>query len=302
MTISEFAPVALFVFARPEHTKATLKALSVNQYADKTDVIVFSDGPRNESDKDLVLQTRKIVRLVRGFKSLRLIEFSENRGLAKNIIQGVTDVSQEYGRVIVLEDDIVTSVSFLKFMNEALRRYEFNHEVWHINGWNYPLVNNELPSTYFWRLMHCWGWATWNDRWCKYNKDPRRLIETWTSKEINTFNLDGSYDFWSQIVDNDNGKLNTWAAFWYSTIFENKGFCLSPSSSLTQNIGLDGSGANCSYSNAYQSKCGSENTWIWPIVINENKVAIEHAKKYNKKINGGIVRKLLHDLYKTIIC
>jgi Glycosyl transferase family 2 len=289
---SRLAPVCLFVFARPDHTRRTLDKLLANDLASETDIIVFSDGPRNDGDKDNVRRTRLVVKSVSGFRSIQLIEHEENYGLAQNIVQGISDVLDVHERVIVLEDDVITSPNFLRFMNVALDRYRLNPEVWHINGWNYPMNVKGLPDTYFWRLMHCWGWATWQDRWSKYDKNPKRLIDTWTDEDIKAFNLDGTYDFWSQVIANESGDKKTWAVFWYATIFENQGLCLSPSSALTQNIGLDGSGENCTSSIAYQASYAKNYKWTWPLKIAEMKTATLRAKKFNHNISQVTWRKL----------
>jgi len=76
----------------------------------------------------------------------------------------------EYGKIIVLEDDLLTSPYFLKFMNEALEYYKNEKKVWHISGWNYPINNEGLDDVFFWRTMNCWGWATWADRWQYFEK------------------------------------------------------------------------------------------------------------------------------------
>lgn len=113
-------------------------------------------------------------------------------------------------------------------------------KIWHINGWNYNL--KEIHSTddvFFWRGMHCWGWATWHDRWVNFRKNPEELIKIFDNKMIKKFNYDGYYNFWYQVIRNYQGKINTWAIFWYATIFLNNGLCASPEKSLTANIGYD---------------------------------------------------------------
>ncbi|EKH6498996.1 glycosyltransferase [Providencia rettgeri] len=142
MTQSTLAPVVLFVYGRPLHTQRTIDALLLNPEAQLTDLIVYSDGAKNNKDLHSVNQVRDIIKHTIGFKSVRLIAREKNVGLAQNIIDGVTEVNNEYGKVIVLEDDIVTSHLFLKYMNTALNKYQETKQVWHISGWNYPLKNN----------------------------------------------------------------------------------------------------------------------------------------------------------------
>ena len=238
------APVALFVYKRPDHTRRTLAALAANALAPQTDVTVFADAPRNDSDRDAVAQTRAVVAAQGGFKSLEVRERQTNAGLATSITEGVSQMCTAHGRVIVMEDDLVTAPGFLTFMNAALDRYETTREVWHISGWNYPTSARGAADGFFWRTMNCWGWATWADRWAQFDKDPGALIENWGSRKIRDFNCGDREDFWRQVERNASGEQDTWAIFWYATIYERGGLCLNPWHSLVENIGLDGTGEN----------------------------------------------------------
>lgn len=287
--MSEYSPIVLFVYSRYEHTSATLQALKNNKLASKSELFIFSDGFKNDKDKDSVLAVRTLIKNINGFKKVTVIERSFNHGLAKNIHLGVTEVIESFGRVIVLEDDIVTSPNFLLFMNENLERFKDTPEVWHISGWNYPIDTDGLANNFLWRGMNCWGWGTWKEHWKKFNKDPQRLISQWNSDEISKFNLDNNYPFWRQVSANHSGKINTWAVFWYATIFENKGLCLNASKSLVDNIGLDGSGENCSSSsNFYRTEFTKEEyKKCQSVPLVENSLALERIKKYvaNNKLS-----------------
>ncbi len=239
-----YAPVALFVYKRPDHTRRTLAALAKNELAQETDLIVFSDAPAHSDDEAAVEETRKIIANQTGFRSVICHERETNAGLATNIIQGVSAMCKVHGRVIVMEDDLVTAPGFLRYMNDALTRYESEKRVWHISGWNYPLAQTGAADAYFWPTMNCWGWATWADRWAQFHKDPAALLESWRSRQIRDFNQMDREDFWRQVEMNADGRKNTWAIFWYAKIFESGGLCLNPWVSFVENIGLDGTGEN----------------------------------------------------------
>ena len=168
----------------------------------------------------------------------------DNIGLAENISLGVSDVIGRAGRAIILEDDIETSPGFLDYMNAALDRYRDVPEVWHISGWTYRIDPDGLPLYFFWPVMNCWGWATWADRWQAYRREPERILRCWTPDQRRAFNLGGTHDFFAQVEDNVTGHIRTWAVFWYATIHEAGGLCLTPSLSFTRNIGMDGSGTH----------------------------------------------------------
>lgn len=295
------APVALFVYGRPEHTRRTLNALVSNRLAPETDLIVYADGPRSRGDEVRVREVEKVVQNVQGFRSVNVIQRSENFGLARNIIEGVSEVCQNYGRVVVLEDDIVTGRYFLSFMNSLLDHYEDEKRVWHVSGWNYPINSEGLGSYFFWRAMNCWGWATWADRWRHFERNPGRIVGTWDRAMIRRFNLDGAHDFWAQITANSQGLIRTWAIFWYATIFEREGLCVNPRLSYTKNIGLDGSGEHCGKTMTMsQSMAKSMDTESFGPELVENEVALQRIRRFYRDRRDGLLKRgarLLRDVF-----
>jgi hypothetical protein len=273
------APIVLFVFARPEHTRRTLTALAANKLAEQSELIIYADAGRNRMEEVQVALVRRQLDDIVGFKQVTVIRRENNFGLAKNIIEGVTEVCNQYGRVIVVEDDLITSPYFLQFMNAALERYQNNPEVWHISGWNYPIDSEGLGDSFFWRVMNCWGWATWADRWKHYQKNSEQLVTHWQAEEIERFNL-GTADFWDQVLMNYSGKRDTWAIFWYATIFKHGGLCLNPARTLAQNIGHDGSGENCGHAvdRFWSNLVDSELTF--PLEARESMLAVERVAAF----------------------
>lgn len=282
------SPVVLFVYRRVEHTKNTLDSLKMNVGASETELFIFSDGSKNESDKAEIVTIRCLIREYnKFFKSVHIVEREKNIGLAENIIDGVIFVINKYEKAIIIEDDIVTSRFFLKFMNDALNKYKDNKNVWHITGWNYPIgpfIGDDMHDAFLWRTMNCWGWATWKDRWKHFEKNPPQLINSWDKKQIYEFNLNGSYDFWEQVKRNQSGSLNTWAIFWYCTIAQNNGLCLNPKQTLVRNIGNDGSGENCGRDSKYNGDFSPIEAFSLPDNIKENSIWLEEIIIFYKKI------------------
>lgn len=274
------APIVLFVYKRQWHTKQTVEALQKNELANHSDLFIFSDGPKSEKDIDNVKEVRDYIKTIDGFKKINIIEREKNWGLANNIIDGVTKIVNEYGKIIVLEDDLVTSPYFLKFMNEALEFYKDDEKVWHISGWNYPIEADGLGDIFFWRVMNCWGWATWVDRWKHYEKNIDEIINEFTKKDIKRFNLDGVENFWGQVIANKKGKINSWAIFWYAVIFKNNGLCLNPTVSFVQNIGLDGSGIHCGKNDIFISNLNNKRDVLFEKNVDESQTAVELVKKF----------------------
>ena len=274
------APIALFVYNRPWHTRQTIEALKKNNLAGSSDLFIFSDGPQTADAEKDVQAVREYVGTVRGFRSIEVFERERNFGLAESIVDGVSRLCNEFGKAIVLEDDIVTSPYFLEFMNQALKRYSSEKKIWHISGWNYPVDATGLQESFFLRVMNCWGWATWADRWSFYKKDPERLVKNWTKKDIYRFNLEGAHDFWAQVAANHSGLAKTWAIFWYATIFEQQGLCLNPASTYVVNIGHDGSGTNCQKTDVHSSSLATRCVSSYPETFVENEQAVELIKHF----------------------
>lgn len=296
------APIVLFVYNRPWHTQQTIEALQKNELADQSELFIFSDGAKNDLDRYLVNEVRAYIKTVNGFKEVVIVEKEKNWGLANSIIDGVTSVINRYGKIIVLEDDLITSCFYLKFMNDALTFYEREKKVWHISGWNYPIDTTELDTTFFWQVMNCsGGWATWQDRWSHFEKNPQRLLQNWSKAQIKDFDLDNSGIFWSQVVNNKKGIINTWAIFWYATIFEHDGLCLNPTQTLVNNIGHDGSGVHCGNNQShYEGTINLTEKFNFNKNIVASELARKRIKKYYKAQKKSFATKVINKLYRTV--
>ncbi len=274
------APIALFIYNRADHTKRTLEALAANNGAKESDLIVYSDGAKDDAGASAVEQTRAVARAATGFRSVTMVERPANVGCTNNIVTGVTETVSAHGKVIVVEDDILTAPYFLDFMNEGLRRYQAEPKVWHLSGWNYPIEPDGLSDSFFWRVMNCWGWATWADRWEHFERDPERIRDAVAAHGKKRFNLDGSHNFFQQIERNISGRYETWDIFWYATIFMNNGLCLNPTSSLVENIGLDGSGTHCRKVKSDGHDLSLARGPEFPITIEEHQDAVMRIRTY----------------------
>jgi len=289
-----YAPIVLFVYNRPWHTRQTVEALQRNELAAESELFIYSDAARTAKDQVAVEEVRDYICSISGFKKIEIIEQENNLGLADSIIGGVTEIVNKYGRVIVLEDDLVTSPYFLKYMNDALTFYENEKEVWHISGWNYPINLLELEDVFFWDVMNCWGWGTWSDRWQNFEKDAGKVVAEFNHEMIYKFDLDGTDVFWSQLVANKEGRLNTWAIFWYASIFLKDGMCLNPSRSFVRNIGHDGSGVHCGIQKGDDEEMSVISAVTFPTTITRSELARERIKEYYKNKKAPLYIRVLN--------
>jgi GT2 family glycosyltransferase len=299
-TMNTLAPIVLFVYNRPWHTEQTVTALLKNELADASDLIVYSDAPKNEAVVPMVEGVRSFIKGIRGFKSVSIIERERNWGLADNIIDGVTAVVNKHGRVIVLEDDIVTSPYFLRFMNDALDFYENEENVWHVSGYMFPIDTTDLNDTFFTQGMFCWGWATWARAWKHYTRDPQNTPSQFNKKMAREFDYENTNKFFDQLRANKSGKLHTWAIFWYATIYLHKALCLSSKNSLTQNIGLDGSGIHCGESDVYEVALRQNAISAFEQNIQESATARNRLIHFFKHVQPNMFFRIRRKLLRTV--
>lgn len=296
----KLAPIVLFVYNRPDHTRQTVEALQKNELASQSELFIYSDGAKNENDEAKVNEVREYISSIDGFKKITIIKREKNWGLANSIIDGVTKIVNEYGKIIVLEDDLVTSPYFLRFMNEALEFYEDEKRVWHVSGWNYPIETEGLGDVFMWRLMNCWGWATWADRWQHYEKDVDKIIHEFSKEDIKRFNLDGVENFWGQVIGNKEGKINTWAIFWYANIFKQNGLCLNPAQTFVGNIGHDASGAHCGETDVFKNNVSLSQNIKFIKTINESDLAIKNLEIFYKNNQKSIFERAVNKVKRII--
>ncbi len=243
--MSAFAPVVIFAYRRPEHLRNTLASLMRCDGFDESPVIVYCDGARDESELALVMATREVAEAMLGIRAE--YRFSDtNQGLSRSVISGISETVERFGRVIVVEDDLELSVSFLTFMNRALEKYADEENIFQISGYQFNVP--ELRSTttaIFLPFTVSWGWATWKRAWDKF--DPlatgwNALIADKTLRLL--FNLDGTYDYANMLVRQMEGYRDSWAIRWYWSVFTMNGLVLFPPVSLVKNMGFDGSGSH----------------------------------------------------------
>lgn len=255
--INKLAPIVLFVYNRPWHTEQTLKALKANDLASQSILYVFSDGPKHMAlNKDIenIEKVRSIVKSKQWCKEVSIRESEHHKGLADSIVHGVTEIVNKHGKVIVLEDDIITSKGFLKYMNDALTLYANEKSVMHISGYKHPVDIKIQETTFFSKTLSCWGWGTWKRAWGHYHHDINDHINYFSAKRSlrKKFDIYGHANFYKQLIDNKKGRIYSWAVRWYASWLRQGGYALFPNKSLVQNIGFDDSGKHCSETNHFE--------------------------------------------------
>lgn len=244
----KLSPVVLFTYNRPSHTRKTLEALSKNYLAENSTLYIYCDGiSYNTSEENIENNSlvKKVIREKQWCNQVNIIESPINKGLANSVIEAVTEVVNKYGKVIVLEDDLIITKTFLTYMNDALNFYAQDDKVIQISGFSYPSKNiSKNNSSFFLNFTSTWGWATWKDKWNQIDFDCSDYIRLKEDKKLATeFNLGGAYNYTKMFVQQmESEKVSSWGVRFYWNAFKNKSKILYPDNSLVKNIGWDGTG------------------------------------------------------------
>lgn len=247
------APVVLFVYKRLDHTIQALQSLKECFLADQTDLYVFSDGAKKPADEAAVQAVRSALAQVSGFASVTVQPRETNVGLARNVIEGVSEVMAQHGKAIVIEDDLVFSPQFLRFMNGALTHYQDRQHIFAVTGYN-PAM--KFPAHYQQKVYlnyrsSSWGWATWADRWAKIDWQVRDFAAFAQDKpQQKRFNRPGE-DMTDMLFRQMQGELNSWSIRFSYAQFRNEAYTLYPVQSLVANLGTDGSGTHSGKTDRY---------------------------------------------------
>ena len=246
----QLAPIVMTVYNRPWHTEQTLSALKANDLADQSVLYIYCDGPKHlalPEDLEKIAKVRQLAKSEQWCKEVNVIESQHNIGLVNSFIKAVTEAVNRHGRVIVLEDDQVTSKGFLKYLNEALEIYKDDKQVMHVSAYMYPAKFTSRETTFFLSVQSCPGWATWKRAWAHYNHDGADHLKYFsqTRRRKKEFDIEGHAYFFKQLERNAGPELYSFAVRWYASCIRAGGLSLFPARSLIQNIGLDDSGLHC---------------------------------------------------------
>jgi hypothetical protein len=241
-------PIVVFAYNRLAPLKETLQALEKASGFPGGPVIVYSDGPKLDSEPDTkAVETLRhwLLQWAKDKPYVSVIAAKHNRGLRPSITEGVTEQLEKFESLIVLEDDIIVSPTFLKYMHDSLDKLRMNEKVCQVSGYFIP-HRNKLEDTGFLSVPACWGWGTWARAWKLYNDNAEELLQSIPKSQIATFDIENSYSYYTALSANATGLQNTWLVRWYASVFSHQLLTLYPSKSLTRNIGFQYAGTNCS--------------------------------------------------------
>lgn len=284
----KLAPIILFVYNRPSHTRQTIEALLDNPLAKESELFIYSDAPKDQRAQEKVQEVRKYIHSITGFKNITIIEREENFGLADNIIDGATNVINQYGKIIVLEDDIVVSPMFLEYMNDGLQYFRDQKQICSIAGSCFlkPYQYKDL-GIHALSITSSWGWATWKDRWEGFSRQDQVLKSIIDDPHLHhPFNFDNSYPYIRMAKLQLKRKINSWAIYWYAYNFLQNKLTIYPNAPLIVNNGFDGSGYHCKKTDEIKSYIAKQYHITFDSTIQEDaeikQIICDNLRKTNR--------------------
>ena len=287
------APIVLFVYNRLWHTQQTIEALQNNVLAKQSELYIYSDEANTEKIQKSVNEVRQYIDKIDGFKSVSIIKRIKNFGLAESIIDGVTTIVNQYGRIIVLEDDMVVSPYFLEYMNEALDQFVEDNRVISVHGYVYP-VDIKLPEAFFLPGADCWGWATWRRGWEIFEPNGQILLDELIQRHlIQKFDYNGAYPYSNMLKAQIKGANDSWAIRWHASAFLAGKLTLYPGRSLIHNTGNDGSGTHCGTSDSMGIKLSETKINLNNIAVESSRIGREAFEIFFRQSQKSLLHRLL---------
>jgi len=297
-----YAPVALFAYKRPRHLRKVVEGLLKNDEASQTELFVFSDAAKSHSAESAVTEVRDYIRQISGFSAVYITERGENYGLARSIIEGVSSVCGQYGRVIVVEDDILTSRYFLRFMNDGLEMYQHDSQVVSVHGYVYP-ARVPLPETFFLKGADCWGWATWQRGWDIFEPDGTVLLQQLKQRNLTQcFDSDGSYPYTRMLEEQIAGKNDSWAVRWHASAFLRNRLTLYPGRSLVLNIGNDNSGTHSTATTDFSGELAGKPVRVARLPLEESEFARQEFIHFYRMLRPSVLNRILRKVASMVGC
>jgi len=237
---NKLAPICLFTYNRLSETQQTVEALKKNYLAPESELFIFSDGPKDNSGAQKVNEVRKYLKTIDGFKTITIYESQKNKGLANSIISGVTQIIEQYGKIIVLEDDLITSSNFLDYMNQALDFYENHPNIHSVSGYtlDLPYLREYSKDYYFGYRASSLGWGSWLSKWVDidWNVSDYKIFRHSFKAKYAFFKI-GS-DMPRMLKRQQEGKIDSWAIRWGYHQFKKGYFTVFASKSKVNHIGI----------------------------------------------------------------
>lgn len=238
--------IGVFCYKRASKLKASMEALLKNPECASMDVIFFSDGYKGEKDKQGVLETRAYIDSLTGFKNVHKHYRDRNFATGLNFHTGLSYLANNYDRFIIVEDDLVVTPNYVKYLLDALDFYKKEKSVFCVTGFAFPLKLGNYPYDSIIANRFCsYGWASWGDRvknvvWDKAGL--QKILDT-SPNFKSRLNKEGM-DLYRMVKKEINGTISTWDIQMQVHVSEHRYKVVYPIISKGTNIGFDNESTN----------------------------------------------------------
>lgn len=300
--MTTLAPIIIFAYNRPHFFAAVVDGLRSNELASESTLYVFCDGAKSVADGENVAKVRSLAKSIEGFRQVTVIERSENFGLARSIIEGVSDICERHGSAIILEDDVLPNRHFLSYVNAALNKYADDPRVASVGCYTFD-AGVDLPDSFFLRVPDCCGWAVWKRSWATFETDGKSLMRKILARgSAHEFDSDGSYSYTHMLKEQTRGRNQSWAVRWYAHIFLTGGLVLYPRWAVTQNIGLADSGGThgAALGSYLMPRLADLPITVRDIAVEESVHAREARVSAIREIQPSRIRRLMYSVRSSI--
>jgi putative methyltransferase (TIGR04325 family) len=226
-------PVVLFAYARPSHLVRVLACLRENRVPL---IYAYADGAKGLADAPAVGEVRALLQTIDWCEG-RLVERTENLGLGRNVLAGITEVAAIHEMFIVWEDDLICVPGTYNWLCAALRHYAVDERVMSVSAWNHPRVTpagvGEEP--YFDARADCWVWGGYARAWRGMDQPAAAKMAEVGTKGIAA----DAYGADLPRMARDEARKNIWAVRWLYHHLQHGGLCLRPPWSMVEHIGFD---------------------------------------------------------------
>lgn len=265
--MDNLAPISISTYNRYEHLQKTVAALQQNFLARDSVLYIFSDAPKNGDEED-VAKVRKYMDSISGFKEIILIH-QETNNYVKNMRESNEIPLNKFGKVIRMEDDIVTSPFFLTYMNQALHLYKKNKKIFAVCGYipDVKLKNMLDKDVFLSKDFNAWGVGLWADRGFLEARVKIDYYQDLIKDRNKTDFINSLHPIMMDMLHLiSQGKANPGDYKLSANLYLHDLFTVKPVKSLVQNIGFDGSGDGKAILNRFDTKIDK----VYNPILSEN--------------------------------
>lgn len=300
--MKKYAPVVVYTYSRLEHLKKTIAALKDNHLAAESDLFIVSDAAKNHQAEQSIRNLRDFVDSIDGFNSVNKIYREKNLGAFESISSAEKSVLSDYGRVISLEDDVVTSRNFLDFINAGLDFYRESDQTLTVAGYCHPIDRPKEYEFDSWNSpWHCpWGYGTWKKKYCQIDLYKNPLSEISNNKELFKI-LKESGDFFLDTLHFDAlGKISAADARICGQMLQRNLHTVMPTKSKVSNIGCDGSGVHSGISDRFDVELDEGTQRIFAFSDAEYDINHIFVQRYLRFMNGSFFEKTHRHILRSL--